>query len=545
MSRVQSKVFWIIVVALLLLTRIPAASQYLSIDNVNLAYSLEKFDPTIHQPQPPGYPFFVGFAKLINLLSGNAERTFLFISILICGLCLPAAGALGRRMFNPWVGYGAVLLLLFNPVFWSTGLDGPLRPFLALFSILIAYCSWQAWCGEKHFVIWGAVALGIGSGFRPDILIYLGPLWLIAAWMGTRSVKRVLIGSAVLGAMMLVWVGALVIAIGGFGALYHLLTNYLVEQARPESVVLGSSLHDWLRQVNRVVIWNGMAIVVFIWATPLFFMSKARVGLFSRQMWFIKAWLIPGFLFQAFIHIDAPGHTVFSMPALCIIGAYVLWAAAQYWKSEDMAPRMAEVFLLVAVSLNLLMFLNYFELPNSAAAPTGGGGSIKNALSFGVFESSIGEVRWLDNITRVSLDEIRKFSAVDKPAIVVTQDMYDKNWFMNWRIARYYLPTAKLRVVADQKTPLEVFTVVRDLVAKPVAGDTVIHLQRPSRILWLLEIGGKFDLALDKAVPVVRGEKVSYSDIGADAQPFQVLNFTFVPDVPAVPSTNGIPNGVQ
>lgn len=541
MSRIQSRIFWIIVVALFLLTRIPAASHYLSIDNVNLAYSLEKFDPTIHQPQPPGYPFFVGFARLVNLLSGNAERTFLFISVLICGLCLPVAGALGKRMFNSWVGYGAVLLLLFNPVFWSTGLDGPLRPFLALFSLLVAYCSWQAWCGESHFVIWGAVALGIGSGFRPDLLIYLGPLWLVSAWMGTRSWKRVLTGLIVFGALLMVWVGVLAIVIGGPAALYRLLTTYLVDQARPESVVLGSTLHDWLRQVDRVVIWNGMAIVVFAWAIPFFLMSKVRVGLFSRQLWFVKAWVVPGLLFQAFIHIDAPGHTVFSMPALCVLGAHVLWAAAQYWKnSDDLSPRMAEIFLMVAVSMNLLLFLNYFELPAASASPASTGGSIKNALAYGVFESSIGEVRWLDDTTRVSLGEIAKFTAPDRPSMVVTQDMYTTNWFMNWRIARFYLPTIKIRVVADHKNPVEVFTVLRDIVSKPEPGNTVIHLQRPSRILWLVEPGGRFDEAIAKAVPVVRGQKVSYSDIAADAQPFQVLNFTFIPDAIPVSSTNGI-----
>ena len=58
-DRHDPKVFWIVMVVLLLLSRIPAMATYLSIDNVNLAFSLHKFDPRVHQPQPPGYPFFV------------------------------------------------------------------------------------------------------------------------------------------------------------------------------------------------------------------------------------------------------------------------------------------------------------------------------------------------------------------------------------------------------------------------------------------------------------------------------------------------------
>ena len=75
--------FWIFVFALLLLTRIPAMATYLSIDNVNLALSLEKFDPRIHQPQPPGYPFFVLLGRVVNLFVRDAERTFVVISLLV------------------------------------------------------------------------------------------------------------------------------------------------------------------------------------------------------------------------------------------------------------------------------------------------------------------------------------------------------------------------------------------------------------------------------------------------------------------------------
>src|SRR5215475_11831986 len=121
-DRRDQRIFWIVVFGLLLLTRIPAMAEYLSVDNVNLAFSLEKFDPRIHQPQPPGYPFFVLFGRMVNFLFHNAERSFVVISLLVSGLCLPAAFALGKRMFSGWAGTAAVLLLLVNPVFWHSSL---------------------------------------------------------------------------------------------------------------------------------------------------------------------------------------------------------------------------------------------------------------------------------------------------------------------------------------------------------------------------------------------------------------------------------------
>src|SRR5947199_5782819 len=115
-ERQDYRVFWLVVFALLLLTRVPAMAGYLSIDNVHLAFSLEKFDPRIHQPQPPGYPFFVLFARVINTAFGDAERTFVVVSIIVAALSLYAAFALGARMFSRWAGGAAAFLLLVNPV---------------------------------------------------------------------------------------------------------------------------------------------------------------------------------------------------------------------------------------------------------------------------------------------------------------------------------------------------------------------------------------------------------------------------------------------
>src|SRR5437773_11408861 len=114
--------FAILILALLLLTRLPAMAEYFTIDNVNLAFSLEKFDPRIHQPQPPGYPFFVFFARIVNFFFRDAERTFVAVSLLVSAACLPIARALGRRMFSEWAGFAAALLLLVNPVVWFSSI---------------------------------------------------------------------------------------------------------------------------------------------------------------------------------------------------------------------------------------------------------------------------------------------------------------------------------------------------------------------------------------------------------------------------------------
>ncbi len=62
-----------------------------------------------------------------------------------------------------------------------------------------------------------------------------------------------------------------------------------------------------------------------------------------------------------------------------------------------------------------MLFLDFFALPEGGANVSGQPPSIKNAVLFGTFESSIGMVRSLDEVTRTSLKEVREFTASGPP----------------------------------------------------------------------------------------------------------------------------------
>jgi hypothetical protein len=530
MDRQDYKVFWMVMLALLLLTRLPAMASYLSIDNVNLAFSLEKFDPRIHQPQPPGYPFFVAFGRVVNFVFRDAERTFVVISILVSGLSLLTAFRLGSRMFSPWAGAAGAFLLLVNPVSWHSDLDGPLRPTLALFSLLTAYCSWRCWSGEKQFAFWGAVALGIGSGFRPDLGAFLFPVWLISSWVGTKSWRTVLQGVAVLAVIVAVWLGALVVAMEGIANFRSVMFGYAVEQSQQYgSVVLGSPLGAWLRQINRLVIWNGLAIVGWIWAVPFYFRKRDRLPVGSSQSVFLFLWLVPGLIVQALIHIAAPGHTLFSVPAFCILGGYVL----SMIRGRDLVLASALIF-------NVMLFLDYFPLPAGSTDLGRGTPSIKNAMIFGTFESSIGQVRFLDDVTRVTLKEIREFTPADRPSVIISTDMPYDQWFMQWQVGRYYLPRQDFWVLYNkmEKKGAEHIRRDRSIEARDTA-PVRVPIFREGRILWLIEPNGVFHKQLAGVQKLSGGAYVFYSDITRDSPPFSIDGFEIVPSTTG-PGDHGI-----
>ena len=517
---------WIFLFALLLLTRLPAVTTYFGIDNVNLALSLEKFDPRVHQPQPPGYPFFVGFARLVNFFFDDARQTFLAVSLLTTGLSLVAAYALGARMFSRWAGAAAAFLLVVNPVFWHASVDpngGPVRPFLALFSLLTGYCCWRCWNGEKSFAIWGAIALGVGSGFRPDLLAFLLPAWFISTCVGTRSWRTVLAGCAVLSGIAVVWTAALLLSMRGgslaedFQIFRKLMLDYAVDQSRPESVVLGSSVMAWLKQVNRLVIWNGLAVITWIWAVPLCLREIRKVAGSHGAFFFI--WLVPGLIVQALVHVGAPGHTVFSVVALCILGGYVLSVV----RSRDLA-------LTSALAFNAMLFLNLFAVPADASNAADRTPSIRNAVLFGTFETSLISVRSMDEITRVTLQEIEQFRPKDRPFVIITTDRHKEQWFMNWLIGRYYLPNDEMWVLYHDIPRKRFERIRRDarLEMRNVAPYR-IPIFREGRILWLIEPHSDIHRQIASTQQLNGGRYVFYSDITPESPAFMVDQFEIVP----------------
>ena len=530
-ERQESGIFWIVLLALLLLTRLPATASYFSIDNVNLALSLEKFDPRVHQPQPPGYPFFVLFARMFNLLFSDAERTFRLISLLVSGASICAAFALANAMFSGWAGMAAAFLLLVNPVFWHAGLDGPLRPNLALFSLLTAYCCWRCWNGEKRFAYWGAFTLGVGSGVRPDLIAFLFPLWFISSWIGTKSWLSVLRALALLAAIVAVWVGVLVIAMGGVAQFMSVMLGYAAEQSGQGSVVFGSSIVNWIRQINRLVIWNGLAVIGWIWAVPFCFgrtdhpraaasIKLSRHPSFSRRgSSFFFIWLVPGLIIQALVHVDAPGHTLFSVAALCVLGGYLLSLV----RGRDFA-------LAAALLVNAIFFLDFFELPAGVSNLPGRTPSITNAVLYGSFEASLGMVRGLDEITRTTLKEIEEFTPGDRPSVIITTNVHMDQWFMNWRIGRYYLPEREFWVIYNNSEPKRVERIRRDATLEMrETAPLRILLFSEGRILWLIEPGSAFHKQLATAQKLQGGKYVFYSDIARDSPPFTIDGVEIVP----------------
>jgi hypothetical protein len=274
-------------------------------------------------------------------------------------------------------------------------------------------------------------------------------------------------------------------------------------------------------------------VIGWIWAVPFLRVGEGRKssqilrtssnplregeGYLTAGFFFL--WLAPGLIIQALVHVDAPGHTLFSVAALCVLGGYLL----SLIRARDFA-------LGAAILVNAVVFLDFFPLPAAPVDTANRTPSIKSAILFGSFEASLGMVRWLDDITRTTLKEIEEFTPKDRPIIIISTNTYVDQWFMNWRIGRYYLPKLDFWVLYNNAGPKRVEHVRRDLrLEVRETAPLKIPVFREGRILWLIEPESAFHKQLAVSQKLMGGKYVFYSDISRESSSFTIDGVEIVP----------------
>jgi len=182
--------------------------------------------------------------------------------------------------------------------------------------------------------------------------------------------------------------------------------------------------------------------------------------------------------------------------------------------------------------MNVMLFLDFFPLPASSANSGDRKPSIKNVMLFGTFESSIGEVRWLDDITRTTLNEIEQFTPKDRQSIIVTTDAYHTQWFMNWRIGRYYLPERDVWVLYNDEKKKRLERVQHgNVVEASDATPLRLPVFREGRILWVIEPDSEIYKQIAAVQKLSGGKFVFYSDVTTESPAFTIDQFEIVPAI--------------
>ena len=352
-----------ILIGATVLTRAAFRSRFLyDIDSVNFALALQKFNPAVYQPHPPGYFLYVCLGRLANAIFPDANLALVAISILAsCG-----AAALIYLLASDWFGRGAALfaglIFVFSPLAWFHGTVALTYVVEACFSAILGYLCWRVYSGANRYVLPAAIVLGLAAGFRQSSLLILAPLFLFSIRRAPRGLAMRGIGA--LGLVLMAWFLPMLHAAGGMDAYFSSLWS-LWRLVPARQTIISSSIFTSLARLTLIVAISGLSFGPAV-LMPLF-SSKALTGRIQTFTW---VWLAPGLLVFTFVYLKFvnSGYLLVLLPPACIWLGY--WTAG--WHRHSTLPKIVRIAMLgaaaaidVAIFLRAPLYFSYREVQRS------------------------------------------------------------------------------------------------------------------------------------------------------------------------------------
>lgn len=342
------------------LTRLPFTSRLLyNMDSVQFALALDRFDVTLHQPQPPGYFLYVMMGRLARLATGDANAALISVSVLFSGLAAVMVYLLARAIFGRSTGLTASFLFITSPLFWFHGEVALSYTPEAFMSLLVAYLCYRVLKGGPGFFLAAAVALAVAGGIRQNTMAFLFPLWIYS--MKDLGFKRALAGLFIFALTVLVWSAPMLAETGGYEK-YHAALHAHWNDANWRGIHF-----DWILFNARYMAYftlSGLVLAFVPLADYTFSALTGRTshGVDRETLYFFLLWLLPPFLFHLiiFTHPAVPGHSLIYMGGLIILSAWAVQHVAT--RIAGMSPGMSSGRTTAAITaivgaVNTLVFL--------------------------------------------------------------------------------------------------------------------------------------------------------------------------------------------
>jgi len=129
-------------------TRFAFRSHYFyDLDSVNFTLGMERFDPRVHQPHPPGYFLYVCLGRLLRFVIHDANLALVILSIAAsCGIAI-LIYLLTLDWFDRRSARLAGSLFVISPLAWFYGTIALTYTLETFFSALLGYLCWRVYCG--------------------------------------------------------------------------------------------------------------------------------------------------------------------------------------------------------------------------------------------------------------------------------------------------------------------------------------------------------------------------------------------------------------
>jgi hypothetical protein len=346
-------------------TRLPFVTRVLwEWDSVLYARALEQgfhvsADLADQRPHPPGYIFYVATAALFKAVFGDSNSALVAVAILSGAGATVLVYLLARRFARAELAAFAALAFAVDPLVWAHGEIALPYIVLALGSTGLALLFWDTRHGTDRRAVAASVAFGLAAGFRQDLLLLLGPLWLWS--MAAGGVRRVVAGAAGVAAACLLWVVPSALSSGG-------LAEYLGAVLAQSGSITGKSA---VGAAGGDVLWYDVRFTFLALAWGLFAFGVVLLGLLLAPAlhWarrphrarigasgaFFLLWLTPGLVVYVAWIIGDWGYVLSLLPGLYVMSAGLLERALR--GAHDVALAVWRTFAVALLAGTALFFV--------------------------------------------------------------------------------------------------------------------------------------------------------------------------------------------
>jgi hypothetical protein len=315
-------------------TRLPFVTHVLwEWDSVLYAKALEQgfhvsADISDQRPHPPGYVFYVALSALFKAILGDSNVALVAIAILASAGATVLLYLLARRFARRELAAFVALAFAADPLVWAHGEIALPYIVLALGSVGLALLFWDARLRDDRRAIAASVAFGLAAGFRQDLLLLLGPLWLWS--MAAGGLRRIAAGAVATAAAGLVWIIPSALLSGGIGP--YIGAVLAQSGSITGKSVVGAAGGDVLWYDVRFTVLAlagglfamGIVLLALLLAPTLHWARRPRLARVGPAAAFFLLWIGPGLVVYLTWIIGDWGYVLSILPGLYVLCAALL-----------------------------------------------------------------------------------------------------------------------------------------------------------------------------------------------------------------------------
>jgi hypothetical protein len=177
-------------------------------DEILFALGLRDYNVALHHPHPPGFPLYIGTAKVLMILGLDDFHALQMTNIVAAVAIVPVMFFLCRELRLRFsTSISAASLLAFFPNVWFYG-GTAFSDVSSMTLVVLSLALLLRGCRGSHSYLLGVLVLAVAAGYRPQNLLIGAPMFLLSSTCAARRTLRLIAAALIL----------IVVAGGGYAA---------------------------------------------------------------------------------------------------------------------------------------------------------------------------------------------------------------------------------------------------------------------------------------------------------------------------------------